>query len=52
MVVPMKSAITSDSMGGSLPASNSNTFQFGFSLRRLATAQPKNEQKPFLANKI
>lgn len=32
--------LTSDSIGGSPPASNSKTFQFGFSLKRLATTEP------------
>lgn len=31
---------TSDSIGGSPPASNNKTFQFGFSLKRLATTEP------------
>lgn len=32
--------ITSDSAGGSPPASNNKTFQSGFSLNRLATTEP------------
>lgn len=32
--------LTSDSIGGSPPASNNNTFQFSFSLKRLATTEP------------
>lgn len=31
---------TSDSMGGSPPASSNRTFQFSFSLSRLATTDP------------
>lgn len=31
---------TSDSIGGSPPASNNRTFQFLFSLKRLATTEP------------
>lgn len=31
---------TSDSIGGSPPASSNNTFQFGFSLKRPATTDP------------
>lgn len=32
--------VTSDSIGGSPPASSNNTFQSGFSVRRLATTDP------------
>lgn len=32
--------ITSDSIGGSPPASSNSTFQSGFSLNRLATTDP------------
>lgn len=32
--------LTNDSIGGSPPASKRSMFQFGFSLRRLATTEP------------